>query len=72
MNRTSEVPPAYRRYFFVNAGGPLRRTVRWEVVDKHWQLVTLDCGHEVLVPHYRRAGRLGCGFCGGFLPSAEQ
>jgi hypothetical protein len=69
MNRPVAVPPAYAPFFFANAGGPLRRAVGREAVGKKWQLVTLDCGHRILLPHYRRAGRYGCGFCGGLEPA---
>jgi hypothetical protein len=72
MYRPQDVPPAYRQFFFTNAGGPLRKAVRREVVAKKWQLVTLDCGHQVLVPRYRKAAKLGCGLCGGFQPASEQ
>ena len=68
MYRTAEVPRAYRRFFFVNAGGPARAVVLREAVDRHWQLVTLDCGDTILLPRYRKAGRVGCGFCGGLQP----
>jgi hypothetical protein len=68
MYRVAAVPSAYRRFFFVNAGGPARAVVGREVVDKHWQLVTLDCGDRVLMPRYRKAARVGCGFCGGLQP----
>jgi hypothetical protein len=74
MNRPAAVPPACARFFFPNAGGPLRRAVGREAVGKtrKWQLVTLDCGHRILVPHYRQAGRYGCGFCGGLQPAGGQ
>jgi len=72
MYRPADVPPAYRQFFFTNAGGPLRKAVRREPVAKKWQLVTLDCGHQVLVPRYRSAAKLGCGLCGGFQPAPEE
>jgi hypothetical protein len=73
MYRIDEVPGAYRRFFFINAGGPTRRILRREVVARHWQLVTLDCGDQLLLPGYRKAVKVGCGFCGGLQPlSAEE
>lgn len=71
MYGAGDVPAAYRQFFFVNAGGPQRKTVGREVVEKKWQLVTLACGHQVLVPLYRKSASLGCGFCGGFQPASE-
>jgi hypothetical protein len=71
MFRLEDVPPAYTRFFFPNAGGPLRRAVAHEVVGSKWQLVTLDCGHQILLPHYRGAGRHGCGFCGRLEPAGR-
>jgi hypothetical protein len=68
MYRAVDVPSAYRRFFFVNAGGPARRILLREHVDKHWQLVTLECGDRILMPRYRKAARVGCGFCGGLQP----
>ncbi len=72
MYQTSEVPAPYRRLFFVNAGGPLRKVVSREKVDRHWQLVTLDCGDRVLLPGYRQSRKVACGFCGGLVPLASE
>jgi hypothetical protein len=63
-----EVPAAYRQFFFVNAGGPSRKIVSREVIQKKWQLVTLDCSHLILMPKYQKSAKIGCGFCGGFEP----
>src|SRR5205807_10582715 len=68
MHSRAEVPQAYRQLFFVNAGGPSRTVVSREVVQKKWQLVTLDCAHRVLLPNYQKSARIGCGFCGGLEP----
>lgn len=65
---TADVPESFRRYFFVNAGGPARSVVSREVIEKKWQLVTLDCSHRILVPKFQKSAKLGCGFCGGFDP----
>jgi hypothetical protein len=65
-----DVPEAYRHFFFVNAGGPLRNVVSREVIQKKWQLVTLDCSHRILMPKYQKSAKVGCGFCGGFEPSS--
>jgi hypothetical protein len=70
--RVDEVPDAYRRFFFANAGGPLRRILSREVIQKKWQLVTLDCGDRILVPRYVRSARSRCGFCGGLQPMAQE
>jgi hypothetical protein len=64
----ADVPEAYRQFFFVNAGGPLQKVVRREVIQRKWQLLTLDCSHQVLLPQYRRSAKVGCGFCGGLDP----
>jgi len=72
MHRAADVPDVYRQYFFVNAGGPSRKVVRREAVQKQWQLVTLDCTHRVLLPKYQKSARIGCGFCGGFDPLSRQ
>jgi hypothetical protein len=72
MYRADEVPPAYRQFFFVNSGGPLRKVLGRQVIEKRWHLLTLECGDRVLLPGYRRAARVGCGFCGGLEPLAEQ
>jgi hypothetical protein len=68
MNRTTGVPADYRRFYFVNAGGPLRKVVRREFVGRHWQLLTLGCGDSALQPRTLQAGRARCGFCGGLQP----
>ena len=34
----ADVPVRYRRFFFENAGGPSRKVVSREVVEKKWQL----------------------------------
>jgi hypothetical protein len=68
----AEVPEAYRRFFFQNAGGPSRKVVSREVIEKKWQLVTLDCAHRVLMPKYQKSATVGCGFCGGFDPVAQE
>ena len=62
---------AYRSFFFVNAGGPLRKVLRREVVQKKWQLVTLDCSHQILLPKYQKSAKVSCGFCGGLEPLAK-
>jgi hypothetical protein len=72
MARSDEVPDAYRRFFYVNAGGPLTKIVSRQVVDKKWQLVTLECGDKVLLPMYQRAAKVGCGCCGGLETLPEQ
>jgi hypothetical protein len=66
------VPENYCRFFFVNAGGPLRKVVTREIVEKKWQLLTLDCSHRILVPKHQRSARVGCGFCGGLDPMAHE
>jgi hypothetical protein len=71
MASLGAVPEKYCPYFFVNAGGPLRTVVSREVVEKKWQLLTLDCSHRILVPKYQRSARVGCGFCGGLDPMAR-
>jgi hypothetical protein len=68
MYSPADVPDAYRPFFFVNAGGPSRQILSREPVPKKWQLVTLDCGHRLLVPRYRKSAKVGCGFCGGLEP----
>ena len=72
MPRTGDVPAAYRRFFFQNAGGPARKVVGREGVPKNWQLVTLDCGHQLLLPAYQKSAKVGCQFCGGFEPVTDQ
>ncbi len=72
MYSRAEVPEAYRRFFFVNAGGPSRKVVGREVVQKKWQLVTLDCSHRILMPGYQKSAKVGCGFCGGLEPAGYE
>ena len=72
MSRLADVPEEYRRFFFVNAGGPSRKVLSREVVQKKWQLVTLDCAHRILMPRYQKAAKIGCGFCGGLEPMAQE
>jgi len=71
MNRTDEVPAVYRCCFFPNAGGPSRKILGREKVPKKWQLVTLECGHQLLLPGYQKSAKVGCGFCGGFEPVSK-
>jgi hypothetical protein len=71
MSSSAEVPEAYRPFFFVNAGGPSRKVLSREVVQKKWQLVTLDCSHRILLPKYQKSAMVGCGFCGGLEPLAQ-
>jgi hypothetical protein len=63
-----EVPEGYRQFYMVNAGGPSRKIVSREVIQKKWQLVTLECSHRLLLPKYQKSAKIGCGFCGGFEP----
>ena len=70
MSSSAEVPEAYRHFFFVNAGGPVRQVVSRDVVQKKWQLVTLECAHRILLPKYQKSAKVGCGFCGGLEPLA--
>jgi len=72
MDSRAEVPEGYRQLFFVNAGGPSRKVLSREVVQKKWQLVTLDCSHRILLPRYQKSAKLGCGFCGGLEPMAQE
>ena len=72
MSNSAEVPEEYRRFFFVNAGGPLRKVLGREVVQKKWQLVTLDCSHRILLAKYHKPAKIGCGFCGGLDPLAPS
>ena len=72
MYSPREVPAGFRPFFFVNAGGPARTILHREVVSKKWQLVTLECGHEILLAQYQQSAKLGCGFCGGLEPISEQ
>ena len=46
----------------------MRKVVSRDVVQKKWQLVTLDCSHRVLMPKYQHAAKVRCGFCGGLEP----
>jgi hypothetical protein len=66
-----EVPTGFRQFFFVNAGGPARTILQREVVNKKWQLVTLECGHKILLAKYQQSAKLGCGFCGGLEPISK-
>jgi len=72
MDSRAEGPEGYRQLFFVNAGGPSRKVLSREVVQKKWQLVTLDCSHRILLPRYQKSAKLGCGFCGGLEPMAQE
>jgi hypothetical protein len=72
MYSRAEVPEAYRQFFFVNAGGPSRKILSREVVQKKWQLVTLECSHHILLPKYQKMAKVGCGFCGGFDPLSQK
>ena len=72
MYSPSEVPAGFRQYVFVNAGGPSRAIVHREVIYRKWQLVTLDCGHTILLPKYQRSAKVGCGFCGGLEPLSDR
>jgi hypothetical protein len=71
MYSPADVPVEWRRFFFVNAGGPARKVLSREVVHKKWQLVTLECGHKILTPKYQKSAKRSCGFCGGLEPLAE-
>ena len=72
MAKSADVPEGFRQFFFVNAGGPLRKVVSRDVVKKRWQLVTLDCCHRILLPKYQKSATVGCGFCGGLEPLAPS
>jgi hypothetical protein len=72
MASIHEIPAAYRQFFFQNAGGPARQVLGREKVQKKWQLATLECGHQVLLPGYQKSARVGCGFCGGLEPAAGE
>lgn len=63
-----DVPEGYRQFCFPNAGGPARKVVGREVIQKKWQLLTLDCMHRVFVPKFQKSAKIGCGFCGGLEP----
>ena len=66
-----DVPLEYQQFYFVNAGGPSRKIVSREVIQKKWQLVTLDCSHQILMPGYQKSAKVGCGFCGGLDPMSQ-
>jgi hypothetical protein len=68
MPNAADVPEAYRRFFFVNAGGPVRKVLVRDGVQRKWQLVTLDCSHHILMPKYQKSVKVRCGFCGGLEP----
>ena len=72
MSHLADVPERYRQFFFQNAGGPSRKVLQRDVVEKKWQLVTLECSHRILMPKYQRAARVGCGFCGGLEPLTQN
>ena len=72
MYSATDVPADCRKFFFVNAGGPSRKIVSREAMHKKWQLVTLECGHRLLLPKYQRSAKVGCGFCGGLEPIAPE
>jgi hypothetical protein len=72
MDNRAEVPEGFQQYFFVNAGGPSRKVVSREVIEKKWQLVTLECSHRILMPKYQKSAKVGCGFCGGFDPMGSD
>ena len=71
MAHLADVPERYRQFYFENAGGPSRKILSRDVVEKKWQLVTLDCTHRILLPKYHKSAKVGCGFCGGFEPVAQ-
>lgn len=71
MYSAADVPEDCRQFFFMNAGGPSRKVLSREVVHKKWQLVTLDCGHQILMAKYQKAAKVSCGFCGGLEPIAK-
>lgn len=72
MYSAADVPKDFRRFFFVNAGGPSRKVLSRDVVEKKWQLVSLECGHRILMPKYQKSTKVGCGFCGGLEPISEE
>ena len=72
MYSSAGVPEKYRQFFFVNAGGPSRKVLSREAIQKQWQLVTLDCSHRILMPKYQKSAKVRCGFCGGFDPLSEM
>jgi hypothetical protein len=34
--------------------------------------MALECSHRILIPLYQKAAKLGCGFCGGLEPMAQN
>jgi hypothetical protein len=50
------------------ACGPARKVLHREVVQRKWQLVTLDCTHRILMPKYQKSAKVRCGLCGGLEP----
>jgi hypothetical protein len=68
MPSSADVPELYRQFFFVNAGCPVRKVLSRDVVQRNWQLVTLDCSHRILMPKYQKSAKVRCGFCGGLEP----
>jgi hypothetical protein len=68
LNSSADVPEDYRQFFFVNAGGPSRKVTSRDMIDKKWQLATLDCSHRILLPKHQKSAKVGCGFCGGIDP----
>lgn len=69
MAHLADVPEQYRQFFFENVGGPARKIVSRELIGKKWQLLTLECSHQILAPRYQKVAKIGCGFCGGFDPA---
>jgi hypothetical protein len=48
--KIAEIPERYRQFVFVvNAGGPSRKIIGRAIIQKKWQLVTLDCSHRILL-----------------------
>lgn len=72
MALLADVPEEYRAFFFENVGGPSRKILSREVVQKKWQLVTLDCSHRLLLPKFQKSATVRCGFCGGFDPASSR
>jgi len=68
----TEIPERSHPFVFVNAGGPSRKVIDRAVIQKKWQLVTLDCSHRILLPKYQKSAKVGCGFCGGFDPLSKK
>jgi hypothetical protein len=71
MVSPADVPDDCRQFFFINVGGPSRKVLSREVVHKKWQLVTLDCGHRILMAKYQKSAKASCGFCGGLEPIGQ-